>query len=345
MIFSKTTSLNFSGLRKIQYDLDQLYPAAFPADCLVITASLPSLKAEEKVELIQAIRQNDRIIFWCYGDLLWNIPFWQSIENELKGKKITWVVASKRWLKLAEQFIPSENISLIAHPFNLNTPSLSRSDARLKFGWHDDDKVLLYCGRRSQQKNLPRFWHIWKELRLKSPTPVKLVLVGDWCDYGIPQSPENKQPISIQKRMWDELRSMFQEDLLDFGQIDHDKLPDILLAADVAVSFSTFLEEDFGLALREARLVGTPVVSTNWGGHADMKDEGTFLVAVDEAGFFEDQEALAAIKNAFLTQRKAYDYRGPIQPDLFKLNTFHGFPKKNQMLQSEWRRIMSGLDH
>ena len=345
MIFSKKTSLNFTGLRKIQDDLDQLYPGAFPDQSLIITASLPTLNAEEKVGLVQAIRQYDRIIFWCYGDLGWNIPFWQSIENELKGKIITWVVASQRWQKLAAQFIPDENIALIPHPFSITPPSLNRNDARLKLGWSENDKVLVYCGRRSQQKNIPRLWQLWKELRNNVTNPVKLALVGDWCDYGIPQMPEKKQPISFQKKMWHELWSMFSDDLFLFGQIEHDKFSDVLLAGDVVVSFSTFLEEDFGLALREARLMGTPVVATNWGGHADIKDAGTFLVDLDEAGTFRDQDAHLAIMQAFNFKRQAHDYRSSIQPSLFKPISFHGFLKKNQLAPTEWIKIMSGFDH
>jgi glycosyltransferase involved in cell wall biosynthesis len=342
MIFSKLSSLNFTGLHKIQRALDGQYPEGFPPQTLLITASLPSLTDHEKSHLSELIRAHQRIIFWCYGDLIWNKNFWESIEADLKGKAVTWVVGSERWKKLASLFIPVKCISVIPHPVTFQLPQKDRLLIRNELGWKQDDKILLYVGRRSQQKNLPLLWRYWKELKLTLPE-LKLAMVGEWCDYGVPQETAPPRSILNQKIMWEELVQLYPEDLWDYGQMMDQPLAELMLAADSVISLSTFLEEDYGLALREARSIGTPVVATNWGGHADLKDGDSFLIPVAQEGEIDNDLALIAIRRALESKRSQQNYQFPISPTLFELLPFGGF-KEATIDLARWKKIMSGFD-
>ncbi len=106
MIFTQRSNLAFAGLHKIQDLLEVESIGQVPEGALLVLASIPSLNVSQKDELSQLIENHQEIIFWCYGDLIWNIPFWHSMDKQLKGKNVLWVVASERWKKLAEFFIP-----------------------------------------------------------------------------------------------------------------------------------------------------------------------------------------------------------------------------------------------
>jgi glycosyltransferase involved in cell wall biosynthesis len=345
MIFSKPSTLNFTGLRKIQTELGLHYPDGFPSESLVITASLPSLNELDKAKLLEYIKASHRIIFWCYGDLVWNLAYWKSIEQELISKEVTWVVASTRWKLIAQRFIPDQNITLIPHPFPVIRPMRKREAIRKEYGWSQQDKVLVYAGRRSQQKNLPMLWRVWNELKSQKNQSYKLALAGDWCQYGMPQFPEMASSILPQKKIWEELQKLFPEDLMDFGELDSQHLAELMLAADGVISLSTFLEEDFGLSLREARFLGTPVIATNWGGHADLKDTGTFLVTVDQDAEINFPELSKQIYRGLNANRGVWDYRSQLIPTKFNLAEFKGFLKADELSHEEWPKLMSGLNH
>lgn len=135
---------------------------------------------------------------------------------------------------------------------------------------------------------------------------------------------------------------------LDLGTVTPQEVTVILHASDVAITMSTFLEEDYGLFLREARGIGVPVVATNWGGHADLKDAGSFLVDVK----LKDSSLVLDHAQAGLQIRKALSFKlqsnlyGDQKLDLKSLSqvTFNGFHTRqvSDLTQAHWQSIMMG---
>ncbi len=343
MIFTQRSNLAFAGLHKIQDLLEVESSGQVPEGTLLVLASIPSLNVSQKDELSQLIENHQEIIFWCYGDLIWNIPFWHSMDKQLKGKNVLWVVASERWKKLAEFFIPPQNLIVHEHPLEkqVNDPGL-REEFRQKLGVKDNEKLLFYAGRKNIHKNLPWLVKAWRQIADNSSQPVKLAVAGPWCDYGAGQSLEKLQ------KSWKNLSELFSQDILDLGGVSPQEVTGILHASDVAISMSTFLEEDYGLFLREARAIGKPVVATNWGGHADLKDAGSFLVDVklkDSSLVLDHVQAGLQIHKALSLKLQSYLY-GDQKLDLKSLSqvTFNGFHTKqvSDLTQAHWQSIMMG---
>ncbi len=343
VIFTQRSNLAFAGLHKIQDLLEVESIGQVPDSTLLVLASLPSLDVSQKDELSQLIENHQEIIFWCYGDLIWDIPFWHSMEKQLKGKNVLWVVASERWKKLAEFFIPHQNLVVREHPLErqVTNPSL-REVFRQKLGVKENEKLLFYAGRKNIHKNLPWLVKAWREVADSSSQAVKLAVAGPWCDYGAGQSLEKLQ------KSWANLSELFSEDLLDLGQMTSQEVTGILHASDVAISMSTFMEEDYGLFLREARAIGKPVVATNWGGHADLKDAGSFLVDVklkDSSLVLDHVQAGIQIRQALSFKLESHLY-GHQKLDLQNIPelSFHGFQARqvSDLTQSHWQSIMMG---
>jgi glycosyltransferase involved in cell wall biosynthesis len=343
VIFTQRSNLAFAGLHKIQDLLEVESSGLVPDSTLLVLASLPSLDVSQKNELSQLIENHQNIIFWCYGDLIWNIPFWHSLEKQLQGKKVLWVVASERWKKLAEFFIPSQNLVVREHPLErqATNPGL-REVFRQKLGVKENEKLLFYAGRKNIHKNLPWLVKAWREIVDNSSDPVKLAVAGPWCDYGAGQSLEKLQ------KTWKNLDELFSQDLLDLGALTPQEVTGILHASDVAISMSTFLEEDYGLFLREARAIGTPIVATNWGGHADLQDAGSFLVDVklkDSSLVLDHIHAGIQIRKALSFQSRSHLY-GHQKLDLKNVPvvSFHGFQARqaSDLSQAIWQSIMMG---
>lgn len=208
VIFTQRSNLAFAGLHKIQELLEVESSGQVPEGSLLVLASIPSLNVSQKDELSQLIENHQEIIFWCYGDLIWNIPFWHSIEKQLQGKKVLWIVASERWKKLAEFFIPHQNLVVREHPLERQvTNPGTRQEFRQKHGVKENEKLLFYAGRKNIHKNLPWLLKAWREVADNSKEPVKLALAGPWCDYGSGQSLEKLQ------KSWKNLCELFSQDI------------------------------------------------------------------------------------------------------------------------------------
>ena len=343
VIFTQRSNLAFAGLHKIQDLLEVESIGLVPDSTLLVLASIPSLNVLQKNELSQLIENHQEIIFWCYGDLIWNIPFWHSVEKQLQGKKVLWIVASERWKKLAEFFIPHQNLVVHEHPLEKQVNDVGlRQEFRQKLGVQENEKLLFYAGRKNIHKNLPWLVKAWREVADISSEPIKLAVAGPWCDYGTGQSLEKLQ------KSWRNLSELFSEDLLDLGPVTPQQVTGILHASDVALSMSTFLEEDYGLFLREARGIGTPIVATNWGGHADLNDAGSFLVDVkfkDSSIVLDHVQAGGQIRKALSFKLRSHLY-GHQKLDLKNIPevSFNGFQARqaSDLTKDNWLSIMMG---
>lgn len=345
MVFSKYTSLHFTGLRKIQYELERIFSQnGTYDDVLFVTASLPSLEKSEKNQLVSLLKNYQRIFFWCYGDLLWNKKFWLEIEDELKGKEVVWVVASSAWKKIASSFIPEHCLQVVPHPVKLEHTTSDRTSLREKFGFKSDEKVLVYAGRRSLQKNMLELFQVWGRLRSIVPG-LKFVLAGEWCDYGNPFFSERHRDLDKEKSAWEKLMIMFPDEVIDLGQLSSAETSDLLLSGDVVLSMSTFTEEDFGLAVREAHHLGTPVVITNWGGHIDLKGDGVHHIQLT-ADYLPNIEHAVHLASRALQEGRGHLYL-PTElnmDEVIKFQIFDGFYKGTELSLEKIQRIMSGLD-
>jgi glycosyltransferase involved in cell wall biosynthesis len=345
MIFAKRSQSVFSSLNRIETLLFEKYKDLTPKDTLFVINSIPSLSPEGKNELISHIASHQKIIFWCYGDLVWNISFWKSIEGMLLGKNITWVVSSPKWKRIAQEFIESDYIAICEHPFELpdliQTNEMIRNNLNLK----EDEKLIFYAGRKSLQKNIPWLLKLMDEYSIKYDTNLKLLLAGSWCNYGRPQYPMSESLLDLEKILIEYIaKNPFK--IFDLGEVSHQETLSILKASDLAISMSTFLEEDYGVFLREARSLGIPVLATNWGGHSSLKDNGSFLVNLkcnENSLELDYEDAVKKMNQTFTYKRVKFEYQSNLFDFNSNANQFKGMKKgKNVLDLARWNTIMAG---
>jgi len=140
-----------------------------------------------------------------------------------------------------------------------------RAKLRRKYGIGENEKVLLYAGRISKEKNIPFILKAFEEIRSEG---VRLVLIG-----GGPLEPE--------------LRRQHGKQIILTGEINY---PEVLLyyfIGDIFVFSST--TETQGMVLAEAKAAGLPVVALFAGGLTGTVRSGIdgYLVRRDLNAFVE----------------------------------------------------------
>jgi glycosyltransferase involved in cell wall biosynthesis len=148
-----------------------------------------------------------------------------------------------------------------------------REAIRAEMRFKPSDKILLYCGRISLEKNLHTLLRIFSVLQDLVPD-LHLVIAGD--PVLIQFQAMGVYPLSstgILMKLMNELR--IKKDQVHFiGGRGSTQLRDLYAMADVLVNLTLHHDENFGLAQVEALACGTPVVGTSWGGLKDTIKHG-----------------------------------------------------------------------
>jgi glycosyltransferase involved in cell wall biosynthesis len=165
---------------------------------------------------------------------------------------------------LAEAGVPAEKISVIplgvSSRFSVDGPGL-RPEAfpgaeRLQQGY------LLYVGRLQARKNLLRVVEAYRQVREEIAVP-PLVLAGGGDGYAT-QLRRHAQELGV------------AEHVLLLGHVPDALLPALYRSATVFLYLSLY--EGFGLPVLEAMASGTPVVTANVGGTAEVAGEAGMRV-------------------------------------------------------------------
>jgi len=164
-------------------------------------------------------------------------------------------------------------------PFSIDESTFSpideqqREAIRGEMRFNPSDKVLLYCGRISLEKNLHTLLRIFSVLQDLVPD-IHLVVAGDPVVIQFPAM--GVYPLSstgMLMKLMNQLR--IKQDQVHFiGGRGSSQLRDLYAMADVLVNFTLHHDENFGLAQVEALACGTPVIGTSWGGLKDTIKHG-----------------------------------------------------------------------
>lgn len=151
-------------------------------------------------------------------------------------------------------------------------PAKIRNQLRQKYGLKPEEKVLLYAGRLSNEKNLPFLLNAFNDPRLAT-RDTRLVLVGG--------GPMEK-----------ELRTARRKNVILTGEISYPEVLNYYFMGDIFVFAS--LTETQGMVLAEAKAAGLPVVALFAGGLTTTVRSGLdgYLVRRDLSSFVEHVERL-----------------------------------------------------
>jgi glycosyltransferase involved in cell wall biosynthesis len=151
--------------------------------------------------------------------------------------------------------------------------TFARNEIRGRMGFLPDDKVLLYAGRMTVEKNVHTLLRVFSAVQKAMPN-AHLILAGNahnvpFSEFGV-STPSIKRMLS---KMANDL-GIPAHNIFFVGHKGGAALRDLYNIADLFINLTLHHDENFGLAQVESMACGTPVVGTNWGGLKDTIIEG-----------------------------------------------------------------------
>lgn len=130
------------------------------------------------------------------------------------------------------------------------------------------ERLVVYCGRVMPEKNVLEAASAVLEASERCGVTVRMVIAGPFVP-ALPHDVETEG--NAYTYLSDLVRTVSSEpSLLHIGELPHSSALALLMAADVVVNLSTHRDENFGFAQWEAASSGTSVITTHWGGLADV---------------------------------------------------------------------------
>ncbi len=155
-----------------------------------------------------------------------------------------------KWLSSKKMGFDNSRLNLTAHWVEEQFCK-TNSTKKNEFGLEENDYVILYAGRVSNEKGVMELPEIYNKAKIKIKN-LKIVIVGT--------GPSEK-----------ELKEKLTEGIF-LGWVDHEKLPAIYSAADLLILPSKF--DTFGNVVLEALSCGLPVIAYNTKGPKDIIEDG-----------------------------------------------------------------------
>jgi glycosyltransferase involved in cell wall biosynthesis len=285
----------------------------------------PALILNQLIKIVP-IDQIPQIIIHIYGDFTYFAKDFHELNLAFKGHKISFIAASKAQQKLINFFLIEKNC---AHfPFSINKDfyyfnQTFRNSFRKKYCIDDTQKVILYTGRLSLQKNIDLVIKEFELYKSKKKNNDKLFLAGPFDDFGARfmggRCLEGHYFNKITSQIYN---SPFKNDIILMGNLSEAELRDAYCGSDLYINYSLHHDEDFGIAPLEAHACNLPLLLTPWGGFNDFFANFCQL-QLDQIGYSISSNH---IEKAISTQRTNYCYPHiDLNPILKCENTFNGF--------------------
>jgi glycosyltransferase involved in cell wall biosynthesis len=227
-----------------------------------------------------AVRKLPPVLVHVYGDFTYFSDEWYKLTDQFKGHPIKFVVASAAQRRLVSFFLEEghgpDYVKQYLFPVNEGDyyfDPAARAELRARHEVGPEERVVLYAGRVSLQKNVDLLIREFRHLSQASPAPLRLWIAGAFDDVGaVFMGAKNYEGFMFSKIQ--KLLSGFPEDVRSritlLGQQDKASLRRLKSAADVFVSLSLYHDEDYGMSPAEALACGLPAVLTDWGGYGSF---------------------------------------------------------------------------
>jgi glycosyltransferase involved in cell wall biosynthesis len=180
-------------------------------------------------------------------------------------------------LALTNKFFQAADVVLLPFPFDNSVffpqDSESRIRDKLSLGFQRQDRLVLYAGRLTLEKNLQTVLKIFSALERSNPN-LHLLVAGE--SYNTPFFEFGVYPVDLMRFLKKTACDLcIAPSRLHFlGQQSPREMRSLYSASDVLLNMTLHHDENFGLAQVEAIACGTPVVGTSWGGLNDTIVEG-----------------------------------------------------------------------
>lgn len=222
-------------------------------DCIVLENNIP---------LAMSLKNTKYKGNWYYH--LHNVPRIDGKSRDVMDKTKGFLCVSQY---VAEQIssetsaigrIPTNKIKILKNCVDTSLFRPLKSDVktlelRKKYGFTENDKVLIFTGRLTEEKGADALLEALSLL----PHNVKALIVGSYLHNADVKS-------EFQDKLY-KLADTLSDRVVFTGYIQHDELPYYYSLADLAVLPSIW-DEPAGLTNLEAMACGIPVITTNSGG-------------------------------------------------------------------------------
>lgn len=241
--------------------------------------SLPNLYSE--------VEAKPCLLIHLFGDFVLDCLSWESAGLSLEKWPVHFLVASHSQKKLVESFFHSKEsiVSVVPFPvdetvFNMNSFAENRREMRMNNGIGDEEKVFLFTGRISFQKNvellIKTFQSLQESFQDSFDTGMHLWIAGSIDDILLPFIGKH----GLSGSHYSQLRKLMEEvsgSVKFLGNCSTDDLVKVYHASDVFISMSTYNDEDYGMSPAEALCTGLPSLLSQWGGYISF---GKYSAAV-----------------------------------------------------------------
>jgi len=178
---------------------------------------------------------------------------------------------------IARKFFRNGEVRTLPFSFDESTfhpvEESERQALKAALGFQKTDRILLYAGRVTLEKNVHTLLRMFSVLQRLVPN-LHLVIIGDLENVPFPEFGVYTMDIAgMTTRLLCELGLDIDRVHL-LGHQNPTQTRNFYFIADVLVNLTLHHDENFGLAQVEAMACGTPVVGTKWGGLKDSIKHG-----------------------------------------------------------------------
>lgn len=224
------------------------------------------------IEVIFPKRLNDKkiinvVLFGGFLERFFESGNWPNKEYKI------WVIGSAVKNILVNQFaFNKDQIQLIPRyelfPKTQNISKKLDLTQKIRF---------VYSGRLSAQKNIEMALAFIEELKNEFNLQVEIYLLGEWDNY-IPKNLGRFVIDSYQNELENFISKLQLNNVKIMSGLDRLAWQKYLEGNVCLINFSTFVCEDFGLAVAEANAQDFPMILSYWGGHIDVQGENIILI-------------------------------------------------------------------
>lgn len=217
-----------------------------------------------------------RMLVHLFGDFVLDCQDWEKVKADAGQWPLHFIVASERQQRLVERFIPeaSQLVSYVPFPVDtsvFNTDDLAKNRQTVREAWQIsvDEKIFLYTGRISYQKNIDVLLRAFDALVKKTGGKNTLWIAGAVDDILLPYFGKHGITGSYSTHLNQTLKEITAP-VKFLGSLPPEELVQVYQAADLFISLSTYNDEDYGMAPAEALCCGLPAVLSDWGGYTSF---------------------------------------------------------------------------
>jgi len=184
------------------------------------------------------------------------------------------IVNCKSDLKLLSQYTLSAQADVLPLSYDETKFYRDKHSDRLllrdRYGFHQNDKIIIYAGRIKLSKNIHTLLKTFRAIHELVPQ-THLIMAGVIDEKGGLFNEFGIRPKHFEHSLREQIKRIDipESNVHLYGHVNSGSLRDLMSFSDVKINLTLHHDENFGLAQIEAMASGLPVIASSWGGLKD----------------------------------------------------------------------------